>query len=299
MQYRCIGDVSLHFIQRFEHGDNLSVMSPVSMARTEDQYQPLSYYAGWKKFVNEVPMSTAINELYDPQFTPWLATDSSTITVSIVAALELSSNKLRDRFELWIHIVGATTREVDRHLLFEDLLHLLPALERLYVVMIGPETVEPQRPDYLSFDRMNICPKCVARGRQYNLRLVQAKYHIYAQTNAYRRPDLAVLFHSGRTQSAIMSWRPTIRLLVDWGTLTLCTTRTMIEAKEEVRELDDLDANVVLRPEENPWRGLVPVPELLDGEEHSFWYHNNIRYMFKGRKDAKRRAKAAVSATGE
>jgi splicing suppressor protein 51 len=238
------------------------------MPRTTDQYYPLSIYGGWNKFSEERPIYFPKEELFDPNFTPVAATNSTTITMSIVAALELNIEDTRKRKELLLHVIGAAAREFNRRTLFEDVLHLLPALERLRVVFCGPNTLEAQGGPAQVHD-MEICSSCATQGREYKLSLFRGTYHEYVESPAYQKPDLAVLFHSRRCEAAVESWAPTTRYLVRSNILTLCTAQTILEAKAEVEELHYLGAKLVLRLEENPWRGLVPEPEFLEGKEHS------------------------------
>lgn len=71
--------------------------------------------------------------------------------------------------------------------------------------------------------------------------------------------------------------------LLDSGTLTLCTTYNKGEAMEEAAELESLRARFIVRPEVNKWRSMIPLPDLTDGPEHGFYYHNFYRYVFQGR----------------
>jgi splicing suppressor protein 51 len=63
----------------------------------------------------------------------------------------------------------------------------------------------------------------------------------------------------------------------------LCTTYNIGEATEEVAELDSLGARLVVRPEINKWKSLVPLPDFNEGPEHGLFYHNLYRYVFQGR----------------
>ena len=109
-------------------------------------------------------------------------------------------------------------------------------------------------------------------------------YHEYVNTPAFSKPDMAVLFNSGRTQEAIESWAPTTQYLIESGITTVCTTFTALEAAEEVAELERFGTKLAVWPEENKWRGLVPWPEFFEGPEHSAWYQNQYWYVFQGKK---------------
>jgi mitochondrial splicing suppressor protein 51 len=212
-----------------------------------------------------------------------VATDTMTIPLTILAALEDNIVDLSTRQKLEIHLVGATGREAQHLVLFEEFLHLLPRLETLKLVLIGPRSFfgdgDPDREVSLE-----CCPACTARGRKRTISMRQMLYHDYAQTPRFQKPDMAVLFHSGRSQEEEESWLPTTAWLVDSGTLTLCTTYNKREATEEVDELDQLGVKFIKRPELNKWRSLVPYPEFMAVEEEdNFYYMNNYRYIFKGK----------------
>jgi splicing suppressor protein 51 len=210
-----------------------------------------------------------------------VATDTMTIPLTILAALEDTIEDLSIRKKLEIHLVGATGREAQQLVLFEEFLHLLPKLENFKVVLVGPHSIygdgDPDREIV-----MECCPACTARGRKRIVSMRQKLYHDYAQTARYQKPDLAVLFHSGRSQEEEESWLPTTAFLVDSGTVTLCTTYNKREATEEVEELDQLGVKFIKRPEVNKWRSLVPIPEFMEVEDN-YSHMNNYRYIFKGK----------------
>ena len=213
-----------------------------------------------------------------------LATDTLTMPLSIVAALEDSDRDILTKQTLSVHVVGAETKELLNLMMFEEMLHLLPSLRHLKITLIGPTKVgDPE--DRLSQEMpCNVCQSCSRAGRTRTTTVYQGVYHDFATNPKYQRPDIAVLFHSGRTQEAQASWRPTTRFLVESGTLTLCTTYNLGEATEEVAELDSIGANFIFRPDVNKWQSLVPLPDFNEGPEHGLYYHNFYRYIFQGRR---------------
>lgn len=216
-----------------------------------------------------------------------VATDTMTIPLTIIAALEESIPDISTRKRLEIHLVGATGREAQQLVLFEEFLHLLPKLETLKLVLIGPSTFfgdgkRDSDPDCEL--KLECCPTCNSHNRERTVSMRQMLYHDYAQTPNFQKPDMAVLFHSGRSQEEEEAWLPTTAWLVDSGTLTLCTTYNNREATEEVDELDQLGVKFIKRPEVNIWKSLVPYPEFLAVEEDDgFYYMNHFRYIFKGK----------------
>ena len=213
-----------------------------------------------------------------------LATDTLTMPLSIVAALEDSNREILTKQTISVHIVGADIKELLNLMIFEEMLHLLPSLTHLRITLIGTLKVDDPN-DRLSQEiPTNVCQSCSQDARTRTTTVYQGFYHDFATNPKYQRPDIAVLFHSGRTQAAQASWRPTTRFLVESGSLTLCTTYNLGEATEEAAELDSLGANFIVRPEVNKWQSLFPLPDFNEGPEHGLYYHNFCRYIFQGRR---------------
>ena len=127
------------------------------------------------------------------------------------------------------------------------------------------------------------CAECVFSNKRRFWSFYGGLYHDYVNTSYYQKPDLAILFHSGRAESAVKDWAPTTRFLVDSGTLTLCTTWTKREAREEEIELDQLGARFVTRPENHKWRSLVPIANFLESANNEAYYVNYYQYIFQGK----------------
>jgi len=50
-----------------------------------------------------------------------------------------------------------------------------------------------------------------------------------------------------------------------------------------VGELDQLGARLLIRPERNKWRSLVPLPDFLEGADDAVYYVNYSKYIFQGK----------------
>lgn len=212
-----------------------------------------------------------------------LATDTLTMPVSIVAVLEESRQGLVTKVTISEHLIGAAGKELTNLMMFEEILHLLPSLKYLRMTLVGAGDAD--QPDCKLSHKIecNCCPACLRRGRARTAELYQGAYHDYVKTSQYKKPDIAVLFHSGRTQEAEAFWRPTSRFLVESDTLTLYTAYNESEAMEEAAELASLGAHFVVHPEVNKWKSLVPALDFMEGSEHREFYHNFYRYVFQGR----------------
>jgi splicing suppressor protein 51 len=205
--------------------------------------------------------------------------------ITILAALEATIPNLAEKRRLTLHLIGVTTREWRNSSLFEELLHLLPSLKSLNIVCVGPNSFSEIGKDTLTANLdLECCQSCRRSSRKRTMRSFRGFYHDFVQRRDYEKPDMAVLFHSGRSQAEQSGWAPTTKALVKLGILTLCTTYNEREAREEVEELDGLGAKVIVRPEVNKWRGLMPTPDFLEGPEFGFFYMNSFWYIFQGKK---------------
>lgn len=216
------------------------------------------------------------------------ATGAGSISMTIANALYVGLPDLRAKRSLLIHIVGAASREYGTMMMFEEILHLFPNLKTIKTVLIGHQTPKNTGRDGKGeshgFVEHDCCSQCAGQGRERLVAMYRGSYHDFAKIEQYAKPDLAVLFHSGRTQCEVESWTPTIRFLVDQDIVTACTTYTKREAVEEVVQLNrDLDARIIQRFEENKWKSLVPLLETGDGAEHSVYYGDYYWYMFRGK----------------
>jgi splicing suppressor protein 51 len=216
----------------------------------------------------------------------FMGTARLSMPISILAALEQGTHDLSTRQSLSISLIGAGGMETAGLWVFEELLHLLPALQTLNLMFIGPANkISPSDSSDGKGDVMECenCAECVSSNKRRFWSLYGGLYHDYVNTSYYQKPDLAVLFHSGRAECAVKDWAPTTRFLVDSGTLTLCTTWTKREAREEETELDQLGARFIIRPEKNRWRSLIPLADFLEGADDEAYYVNCYQYMFQGK----------------
>jgi len=96
-------------------------------------------------------------------------------------------------------------------MIFEELLHLLPSLQKLYLAYVGldiPKNAERKVGDTMS---MECCPVCTSSGRIRALGLWNGAYHDYVKEVGYEAPDLAVAFHTGASQDEQPSWLPSLQ----------------------------------------------------------------------------------------
>lgn len=300
-----MSDLELFRLRNFE--DKGSVRCVASTFTPRDEFTSLASATTWLDYFGNISDKTSACSNLDDDLSPdescssmtqpqlraisrigrhlSLATESMTIPLTILEALEDTLDDLLTRTSLSIHLIGASTRELGDIVLFEELLHLLPALKHIEVVLAGPEVPGESGDGLVGSELVELecCEACTLRGRRRTCRLFRGVYDAFAKSPAYTKPDLAVLFHSGRSQEAIEGWKPTTKFLFDESILTLCTTYTAREAKEETKELEEWGVQFLVKPEENRWRSVVPILEVMEGEEHQVYYVNYYRYVFKGR----------------
>lgn len=216
------------------------------------------------------------------------ATGAGSVSMTMANALHTGLPDLRARNSLLIHIVGAGSREYGLMMMFEEILHLFPNLKTIKTVLVGPNTPKNTGKDGTGeshdFVDHNCCPPCTELGRERLVAMYQGFYHDFAKIEQYAKPDLAVIFQSGRSRCEVESWAPTMQFLVDQDIVTACTTHTKLEAIEEVVHLSRaLNATIIQSFEENKWKSLVPLLETGDNNEHSVYYGDYYWYMFRGK----------------
>lgn len=308
LEYQSRNQVEMYHITHFEQSGQAQCRAPMSAPRS--RYLALSTAPNWLEYLAKISDKDFLRLFRDQDISllnihTWkypeglndaqrqdakrllmyhlLATDTLTMPLSIAAALEDSQGDLSTKPTISVHLVGAALKEHQNLMMFEEMLHLLPRLQHLKVTLIGPARADQSDGQPSQEISCNVCESCSRSGRTRTAALYKGLYHEFAKTPQYQRPDIAVLFHSGRTQEAVESWMPTTRFLVESGTLTLCTTFNLGEATEEAAELDSLGAKFIVRPEVNKWKSLVPLPDFNEGPEHGLYYHNFYRYIFRGR----------------
>ncbi|MCJ1401629.1 hypothetical protein MMC11_004846 [Xylographa trunciseda] len=290
-----------------KHG---TAQARIPLETSRSTYIPLSSVSGWYDYHVRVANRPLIRRFARPDFTLDLTlsgqtlepggaenltafwtflrfgSETSTMPLTVLSALERGLPNLTSKDRLVIHVLGTSMREYSNMMVFEEIFHLLPTLNHLQLVLVGPKSPSAnlEKPEGIGEPiALDCCPACTSRGRGRSMTSYRGVYHEYAKTSQYHPPDLAVLFHSGRSQAEEASWAPTTRLLVASNILTLCTTYTEIEAAEEVDELCRLQAHMVLQPEINKWHSLVPYPDMGADVEHVPYYLNYYWYMFGGR----------------
>lgn len=136
--------------------------------------------------------------------------------------------RLQDTATLCVHLLGMTIGS--EYVGFEkylEILHCLPALKRLNICMIGPET------DHHLMVPMQV-PCRDAQGNKsciLNISIHLAFYHDFATLGKFTQPDLVLGLNVGLHEQPFShmtanTWLPTLQLLVDKSIPTVFTSFT-------------------------------------------------------------------------
>ena len=106
-----------------------------------------------------------------------LASGTSSMALTVLAALEAVFPDISTRTIIRLHFIGAAGREINGLMIFEELLHLLPSLKDLELTFVGFELPQPSTEDTVM--KLECCPPCTAAGRTRSLRLWKGGYHDY------------------------------------------------------------------------------------------------------------------------
>lgn len=243
------------------------------------------------------------------------------------------------RRQLCLHLLGATSSaEALAVTKYEELLHILPDLERLEIVLVGPEVglaaglaeEEGERDEDGDEQRHEppgeggglegmgglasgaaggtaggtagavehtpsshiLCDVCARRGRELRISFVPLLYHDAVARGLVGRPHAAVICNGDLEQAEDFvsedgdTWESTLTLLLDRDIPTVVTARHVASSDMTVDKLETVyAAAMVLRPQINPYMGLVPhrIPYPPSANYERLWYSNQYVMAFCGR----------------
>lgn len=210
------------------------------------------------------------------------ATDKNGMILTIIAALEAVFSDLETKKTINLHLIGASGKELDAMMLFEEMLHLLPSLQSLQCSFIGIELPKPM----YGAETINLdcCPPCTNAKRTRSVKMFQGAYHDYLNDAEFVVPDLGIVFHSGHSQEAQAEWRSTIKHLINAKHPTVFTTFNEKEMGEEIDGLKNMGAQFVKAGERNKWMGMRSLLDPLEEVEWSVYNNNQCWYIISGTK---------------
>jgi mitochondrial splicing suppressor protein 51 len=256
-------------------------------------YIPLSTADSWYDYLTKISDKGMVTGLLSPGLKPLAAneemvcalraaTERSSIMLTIIAALEAVFPGLGEKTTLNLHFIGANSVELDALMLFEEFLHLLPALKTVDCSFVGLGLPKPIGTD----ERLTLhcCDDCTSAGRTRTMDMFKGAYHDFIKSDKCNKPDLAVALQTGHAEEEVESWTPTIKYLANEADYaTVFTTWNEREVREEVEVLEKLGARFVVKGEKNKWQGMRPMLEIMEEKENDIYFAHYYWYVIAGK----------------
>ena len=251
-----------------------------------DYYTRLSDMGGFKSKMNR-NLKYLANDSKEREFVEYLryGTNTTTIQLTLIAALETTTPNVSTRVSINLHIIGAAGAEFASVPAFEELLHLLPSLTTLQLSFVGLNVAEDHKDDTKTQNLYTpqCCTMCTKMGRSISIATWRGPYHAYVDTELYKTPDLAAAFHSGFAVDEVADWSPTIKYLAYAPHPTLFTAARYFEIQGEMRVWKNLGARFVKNAEVNKWKGMSPSLGVCGDKPNEVSYRNYWWYIVKQR----------------
>jgi splicing suppressor protein 51 len=251
-----------------------------------DYYTRLSDMGGFKSKMNR-NLKYLGNDSKEREFVEYMrcGTNTTTIQLTLIAALETIIPNVSTRDSINIHIIGAAGAEFASVPAFEELLHFLPSLTTLQLSFVGLNVVEDLKDDTKTpnLHTLQCCTMCTRMGRSICITTWRGPYHAYVDTEFYKTPDLAAAFHSGFSVDELADWYPTIKHLAHAPHPTLFTAARHFEIQGEMRVWKNLRARFVKNAEVNKWKGMSPSLVVCGDKPNEVTYRNYWWYIVEER----------------
>ncbi|KAJ7186826.1 hypothetical protein C8R46DRAFT_1058162, partial [Mycena filopes] len=275
-------------------GDARALMIPTITPRTS--YIPPSALNNWADYHRRifpeflpraVPFTAREFQSAHPDATDairLLATESSSIPLTLLATLEEMVPDIATRQTLCIHIIGASEREMFSSAMMEEILHFLPRLKRVILVCVGPNVppVPPRASPNLA------CDVCQGLGRSRLSVPYVGLYHDFAASAVYRMnpPDLVAGFNTGLGEVQVADWCASLEVILAGSVPAVFTAYSEQEVVRDIAVLRSLGAFIHQLPQENKWRGVIPsIDEVTEhqGESGRTHFTNHFTFMVRGK----------------
>ncbi len=261
----------------------------LSLSSAKDWYDyntRLSDLGGCKSKMNR-DLKYLANDPKERQFVEYVryGTNTTTVQLTLIAALEAVISNVSTRESINLHIIGAAGLEFASVPALEELLHFLPSLTALHLSFVGLNVVEDLNDDTENQNPHTVqcCPTCTKMGRTISITTWRDLYHAYVDTEFYKTPDLAAAFHSGFSVDEQADWYPTIEYLAHAPHPTLLTTGRYFEIEGEMEVWKNLGAKIVKNAEVNKWKGMSPSLAVCGDKPNEVVYKNYWWYIVKQR----------------
>jgi splicing suppressor protein 51 len=247
-----------------------------------DYYTGLSDKGGLRSKINR-DLRYLSNDPKEQEFVGYLrcGTNTTTIQLTLIAALEATIPNVNTRGSINLHVIGATGAEYASIPAFEELLHLLPSLMTLQLTFVGLNVVEHHTNDTeIQIPHIfQCCAACTKMGRTISITTWRGLYSAYIDTEIYKTPDLGAAFHSGFSVDKQADWYPTIKYLAHAPHPTLFTAIRYYEIQGEMGIWKNLGAE--LNAEVNKWKGMSPSLTTCGDKPNEVVYQNYWWYIVK------------------
>ena len=165
-----------------------------------DYYTRFSDMGGFKSKMNR-DLKYLANDPKEREFVEYLrcGTNTTTLQLTLIAALEAVIPNVSTRGSINLHIIGAAEAEFASVPAFEELLHLLPSLTALQLSFVGPNVLEDLKDgtETQNPHTLQCCTTCSKMGRNISITTWRGPYHAYVDTEFYKTPDLVAAFQPG------------------------------------------------------------------------------------------------------
>ena len=276
---------------QLQREENQSPLTIVCTNNPRNTRLPLSTAQSWYEYYTRISdkdlshlqltsdlrlVSDDPRELADAGFLRY-GTRTTTMPLTILAALERLFPDIGDRAAINVHLIGAGTREIERMMVFEEILHLLPSLKQLNLTLVGPDM--PKQLVSNNLIMLECCPSCFSQNRTRSASVFHGLYHDFVNTKEYDQPDLTVAFHTGFSQAETEEWMPTIGYLANAKHPTMFTSYNNEEMRQETSILRRLGAQFLQEGEINKWKTVCPQLEPMGSVEKNVFYTNQYWYI--------------------
>lgn len=192
--------------------------------------------------------------------------------LTLLSAIKLINYELET--ELIIHIIGSDYVEVNGIYAWEILFHLMPKIEKLTIVFIGPELVNNE------INTNFLCKKCKKYGKFIDIVIDNRFYHEFTN-KVFKRPNLIIGYNLGISENENPgtfndTWQLTILKIAEINVPFVMTCYTEGEAHKDHKRicnfLNNVNKNVFSSLQPNRFASLTP---LRDFETEGVFYQND------------------------
>lgn len=218
--------------------------------------------------------------------------DIATCPLTVLFSLQQCNFHLETIETLTIHLVGAEMQfEVDTLQKWEIfLLHLIPSLNTLKIVFIGPE-LKTETKFIQTLGKNKTCMKCNTAGRMVIYEFWKTLYHKFVMSLDYQKPDLICAFNAGLYRLTDFegkdTWSPTIQVMLKEPHIPVVVTEyTQKELPFDIQRTQNIfdSLEIITPPTRNPFASLKPSLNFLSEETVPVIFKNFYITILQGKK---------------